>query len=323
MLMKKISLFFASFLLLSCIRNNDRDIIEVSGIIEATEVFIKSKVASQVIELRKDEGEKVEQSDTLLILDFESFRYQLQQAESAEKFARLQLDLMQKGARTEDILQAEENYHQAEESFKIAKVNYERALELKSANSFSQKQFEDAELQMKIAKSRLRQAEENLKKIKNLFRTEEILQAEANLQKAIATTNLAKKNFSDCFVVAPSSGTILKKFVEIGEFVGFGSPLFKLGKLDTVEMVVYIPEVELGKIRLGQNVEITNDSYPQKKYSGEVVFISNQAEFTPKNVQTKDERVTLVFAVKIRIPNLSGELKPGMPADAKFVLKNN
>ncbi len=319
--MKKAFVVLANLFLLCCSRNSDKNVIEVSGIIEATEIFIKSKVASQVVEIRKDEGDKVNQGDTLLILDSESFRYQLQQAESAEKSARLQVDIMHKGARTEDILQAEENYHQAEESFKIAKVNYERALELKSVNSFSQKQFEDAELQMKIANSRLRQAEENLKRIKNMFRAEEILQAEANFQKAVAATNLAKKNFSDCFIVAPSSGTILSKFVEVGEFVGFGSPLFKLGKLDTVEMIVYIPESDLGKIKLGQKVEITIDSYPQKKYSGDVAFISNQAEFTPKNVQTKDERVTLVFAVKIKIPNPNEELKPGMPADAIFVLK--
>lgn len=123
---------------------------------------------------------------------------------------------------------------------------------------------------------------------------------------------------SDCFVLSPINGTIVKKFVEKGEIVSPGTPLFKLANTDTMEMKVYIPETELGKIKLGQEVTIRTDSYPNKEYKGKVVFISNEAEFTPKNIQTKDERVTLVFAVKLKLPNLNEELKAGMPAEAKI-----
>jgi HlyD family secretion protein len=321
--MRKFVFLLFVVLLFSCSKRNNHNVIEATGIIEATEILINSKVPSQIVEIRRDEGEKVKKGDTLLILDFESLKYQLEQAESMERYARSQLELVRKGARLEDVMVAEENLRQAEENYKVAKINFDRALDLKSSGSFNQKQYEEAELQMKLAESRLAQAKANLNKMKNFFRPEEIAQAEANLQKAIAVKNSALKNFTECFVLAPSDGVLLKKFVEKGEFVTIGSPLFKLGKLDTVEMVVYIPESDLGKVKLGKDVEVSTDTYPGKIYKGKVIFISNEAEFTPKNIQTKDERITLVYAVKIRIPNAESELKPGMPADAKIILNLN
>ncbi|ROL59964.1 HlyD family efflux transporter periplasmic adaptor subunit [Bacteroidetes/Chlorobi group bacterium MS-B_bin-24] len=321
--MRKFIFLLYVVLLFSCSKRNNHNVIEATGIIEATEILINSKVPSQIVEIRRDEGEKVKKGDTLLILDFESLKYQLEQAESMERYARSQLELVRKGARLEDVMVAEENLRQAEENYKVAKINFDRALDLKSSGSFNQKQYEEAELQMKLAESRLAQAKANVNKMKNFFRPEEIAQAEANLQKAIAAKNSALKNFTECFVLAPSDGVLLKKFVENGEFVTIGSPLFKLGKLDTVEMVVYIPESDLGKVMLGKDVEVSTDTYPGKIYKGKVIFISNEAEFTPKNIQTKDERITLVYAVKIRIPNAEFELKPGMPADAKIILNLN
>ncbi len=304
--------------LIACSKKEHQSVIEATGIIEATEILISSKVNSQVIELHKDEGDKVKTNDTLLVLDSETFAYQLEQANETENFARLQLELMRKGARREDIQVAEENLKQAETNFLLAKSNYEKFLRLKESQSISQKQFDDVENQFQIAKSRYTQSIESLEKLKQLFRPEEIKQAESNLRKAMANTKLLKKMLSDCFVVSPINGTIIKKFVEKGEIVASGTPLFKLANVDTMEMKVYIPEIELGKIKLGQEVTIQTDSYPNKEYKGKVVFISNEAEFTPKNIQTKDERITLVFAVKLKLPNPNGELKVGMPADAKI-----
>jgi len=98
------------------------------------------------------------------------------------------------------------------------------------------------------------------------------------------------------------------------------SSLFKVSDLATVDLVIYVSEVELGKIKLGQKAEVTIDTYPDRKYEGKVTYISPEAEFTPKNVQTKDERTKLVFAVKISVDNKNFDLKPGMPADAKVYL---
>lgn len=311
-------LLFLSIFLIACSKKEHRPGIETTGIIEATEILISSKVNSQVIELCKDEGDRIGINDTLIVLDSETFAYQLEQANEAENSARLQLELMRKGARQEDIQIAEENLKQAETNFLLAKSNYEKFLRLKESQSISQKQFDEVENQFQIAKSRYTQSLESLEKVKQLFRLEEIKQAESNLRKATANTKLLKKMISDCFVVSSINGTIVKKFVEKGEIVGYGTPLFKIASIDTMEMKVYIPETELGKIKLGQEVIIHTDSYPNKEYKGKVVFISNEAEFTPKNIQTKDERVTLVFAIKLKIPNPNEELKAGMPADVKI-----
>ncbi|MGC8747861.1 MAG: HlyD family secretion protein [Candidatus Kapaibacteriota bacterium] len=314
--------FFIVFLCLICLfgckNNKDVDNIVTSGIIEATEVLVSSKVNSQILRILVDEGDDIKKGDTLATLDDGYYRYQYEQAVATEASARKQLELMKKGARREDIRQAEEGLKQAEENYLLAKTNYERFKKLKFSNSISEKQFEEAEFNFKIAQSRYLQAKENLERMEKFFRKEEIEQAEANLQRAIANVNLFKKYLSDCNIISPIDGKVLQKFVEVGEVVATGFPLFKIAKLDTMEMIVYVPETYLGKLKIGQLVEVNSDSYPNKVYKGKIVYISEEAEFTPKNLQTKDERVTMVFAVKIKIPNQNYELKSGMPADARI-----
>lgn len=316
--MKLLRLLLSMVILIGCSNSNDKNYIESSGIIEATEVLISSKVNSQVLRILVDEGSTVSKGDTLAILDDEYYQFQLEQAVALEESAKAQLELLRKGARVEDVRQAQESLRQAQENFEIAKTNYERFKKLYETKTVSDKQLEEVELAYKISQSRLNQALENLKKFEKFFRTEEIQQAEANLKRAQANLNLVRKYVSDCNVVAPVSGILSKRFIEVGENVSVNFPLFKIAKYDTMEMVVYIPEKLLGKVKLGQTVNVQTDSYPNKTYVGKVVFISSEAEFTPKNVQTKDERTTLVFAAKIKIPNINGELKSGMPADVKI-----
>lgn len=125
----------------------------------------------------------------------------------------------------------------------------------------------------------------------------------------------ANMMFEDTAVTAPWDGTILKKHVEIGELLAPNTPIFTLGDMTQVKVTIYVPLPDLGKIKLNQQAVVSIDSFPGKKYPGNISAISDQAEFTPKNVQTKDERVKQVFAVEITVPNPEGELKPGMPAD--------
>ncbi|HET55123.1 MAG TPA: HlyD family efflux transporter periplasmic adaptor subunit, partial [Ignavibacteria bacterium] len=164
-------------------------------------------------------------------------------------------------------------------------------------------------------------AHENYNKVKKIFRQEEIDQARANLNKAIAGVDLLKKNIRDSYVISPINGFLVKTFVERGESVTPMSSLFKVSDLDIVELVIYVSTLELGYVKLGQRAEVTIDTYKDKIYEGKVTYISPEAEFTPKNIQTKDERTKLVFAVKITIPNEDYDLKPGMPADASIITK--
>ena len=187
---------------------------------------------------------------------------------------------------------------------------------LYESQTITKKQHDDAVANYEISLARLNSAKENLEKVKNLARPEEIRQGEANLNRAIANVNLLQKNLNDCYITSPSSGFITKKFVEIGETAGMMSSLFQVADLSVVELVIYVSETELGKVKLGQEAEINIDTYPDKTFVGKVIFISPEAEFTPKNIQTQEERTKLVFAVKIKIDNPDFDLKDGMPADA-------
>jgi len=118
---------------------------------------------------------------------------------------------------------------------------------------------------------------------------------------------------------APREGLVLERPVNAGEMVVPGSTLFRLADLDRVKLTVYVPETDIGRIQLGQAAHVTVDSFPERVFSGRVVYISPRAEFTPINIRTTDQRVMQVFAVKIELSNPDHALKPGMPADATFI----
>ncbi|HMN25625.1 MAG TPA: efflux RND transporter periplasmic adaptor subunit [Ignavibacteriaceae bacterium] len=317
----KITTFFILLLLIAGCGNTDNNtFIEGTGTIESTNVIVSSRNAGEINSILFTEGERVNAGDTILIIDHEALEYQLDQALAGEQIAQAQLDLMLKGARSEDIKQAEEMMKQSEVNFNSAKNDFERYKQLWESKSISKKQFEDMTARYEVALAQYNSAKENYQKVKKIFRPEEIEQAKGNVKKAKASVDLLKKSIHDSYVTSPLSGFIVKKFVEVGETVTPMSSLFKVSNLSTVDLVIYVSEVELGKIKLGQKAEVSIDTYPDRKYEGKVTYISPEAEFTPKNVQTKDERTKLVFAVKITVDNKNFDLKPGMPADAKIYL---
>jgi HlyD family secretion protein len=146
-------------------------------------------------------------------------------------------------------------------------------------------------------------------------------EATSQLQLYYAALKTAKVKLGDSVVYAPLNGVVLRKNVEQGETVFAGTPVFTIGDLENPWIKVYVKENKLGFVKLGQKAEITVDTYPGKKYNGTVTYISSEAEFTPKNVQTREERVKLVFGVKVSVKNLSNELKPGMPADVRIIIQ--
>jgi HlyD family secretion protein len=321
--MKKLTLIIISiltFVLISCNGNNN-DRIKASGNIEATNIIVSSQVSGKVLQILKDEGDRVNKNDTVIIIDPETYKLKLEEAFAAKEAAQAQFNLLKEGARKEDVKQAEENLKQAQVTFNLSEQDKERMENLYKAKSITKKQYDDAMANYEINQARLKSAKENFEKVKNLARPEELKQAEANLKRTIANVNLIKKNLDDCYVTSPSSGFITKKFVEIGETAGMMSSLFQVADLSSVDLVIYVPETELGKVQLGQKAEITVDTYPDKSFNGKVIYISPQAEFTPKNIQTQEERTKLVFAVKIKIDNPEFELKDGMPADASIITK--
>jgi len=304
-----------------CGNNDDRSSFEATGTIESKDITISSKVVGEIIELQFDEGDEVKQGDTLILIDNESSTIQLKQAEANRIISESQLELLKNGARREDIIQAEEMLKQAETNFNQAKIDKNRMQELFDSQSISKKQLEDFITKYEVTLAQYNSAKENLTKMRNLARPEEIKQAEAKYKQSLANEELIRKYIRDSYVISPINGHIVKRYVEEGENVNAMSSLLKISDLSVVELMVYVSEGELGKVKLGQKAEISVDAFPDKTFDGTVTFISPEAEFTPKNIQTKDERTKLVFGVKIKIPNPTLDLKTGMPADAKVIIQ--
>jgi len=145
--------------------------------------------------------------------------------------------------------------------------------------------------------------------------------AASQLKMSRAALKTSDVRLRDSVIYATLNGIVLRKNIEAGETVGAGTSIFTVGDLENPWIKVYVKEDKLGLVKLGQAAQITTDSYPGKNYEGNVTYISSEAEFTPKNVQTKEERVKLVFGVKVSVKNVNNELKPGMPADVRIPIK--
>lgn len=296
--------------------SGDDATIESSGILEAVEVNVSSRVSGVLLRLSVDEGSAVEAGDTIAVIDTETLQLQLRHAEAGVDLAQAQYQLLKNGARTEDLHSAEEAVRQTEASYKAAKSDFDRIKELYSTHAVSAKQFEDAESRVTISLAQLNAAKQNLQKVQRFARAEELAAAAARVEQARAQAALVRKQINDSYILAPLSGTVTHQPVEVGELVGPGSVVARVARTGTMELMIYVNETELGKVTLGGSADVTIDTFPDKKYPASVVYVSPVAEFTPRNVQTKDERTKLVFGVKLDVDNPAGELKSGMPADA-------
>lgn len=290
--------------LLAACSGNDKGTIEASGTVEGTDVNIGSEVAGRVREVRVTEGTPVVPGDTLIVIDDADYQIQLRQAIANEQAAEAQYRLAVLGSRKEDITQAEAG-------FKSAEKDFQRMKELLATQTITQKQFDDAQ-------ARYVTAEQTYRKLVRGLREDEIAVARARRDQAAAMSDQLRKKVRDCYILAPGRGIVTLRATEPGELVTLGSHVLRLTYLDKVKLTIYVNQTDLGSIQLGQSASVTIDSDPARQHEGRVIYISPTAEFTPKNVQTKEERTKLVFAVRIEVDNPEGVLKPGVPADARI-----
>jgi HlyD family secretion protein len=296
--------------------NNHKGAIEASGTLEAVDVNVSAKVSGQLQQMLVQEGSRVNAGDTLAILDHSTLELQLKQAQAGVELTDAQYQLLVNGARIEDVRQAEEALRQIESSMKNAKEDYERMHDLYKSKSVSKKQYDDAESRYTITKAQLGSAKQNLQKMQNFARPEDLAAAKARLNQSKANADLIRKQIVDAYIVAPVPGTVTHKPVEVGELINAGTIIATISRLEKMNLMIYISEQELGKVKLNGTADIVIDTYPNKNFPGTVIYISPTAEFTPKNVQTKEDRTKLVFGVKLEVENKEGSLKSGMPADA-------
>jgi len=299
--------------------DNQKQIITASGTLEATQTLVASRLNATVKRIMVGKGSLVKKDELLVELDNQLLGFKLKQAEQSLALAETEVSLLSKGARGEDISQAAAMVVQAENSFKIAEDDFKRMQALYQSGSITTKQYSDAEKAYQIAKAQLEAAQQNYSKIKNLVRPEELKAVLIKRDLAQTALAAAQEEFSYLNVKAPKTGTVVDCLVEEGELVFPGSPLILMADLSKLELTIYVSAKELPFISIGQEARIKIDSLPDKSFGGQITYISPEAEFTPKNVQTKEDRVKLVFAVKIAVDNPLQILKPGLYADAEIL----
>lgn len=313
-----------SFLLIKRFSNRHEDwVLAASGNVEITEVDMGFTQPGRVIRLLTDEGETVKAGDRLAILDSAELENQTEQNRAVLNEARIRLAELKAGARPQELRQAKANVKSYEAELDKARKDIERAESLYKDGSIPPQQMDSAKKAFDIAVQQHQKAVEALSLVKEGPRKEDIMAAESRIRQAGAALKISEKRLKDAVLYSPVSGVVLKKNVEAGEIAAAGMPVYTIGDLENPWIKIYIKEDKLGLIKPGQRAEVKVDSYPDKSYEGKVSYISSEAEFTPRNVQTQEERVKLVFGVKISVKNISGELKPGMPADVRIFYENS
>ncbi len=292
----------------------------LSGNIEAHESLIGFRVTGRIVELPVQEGQWVEQGALLARVDDRDLRQQVQVDTANVRLREANLQLALAGSRKQEIEAAEQALLDAEADLELKQLDYDRAVTLLKKDVISQQDRDRAETQRKRAQAAVERAKENLDRLREGARAEEIAIARAGVAQAHEAVQMSQIRLGFSELRSPSSGVILVRQAELGEVVGAGTPVVTLADLDRVWLRAYVSETDLGRIRHGQAVTVRTDTYPGKTYAGHISFISSKAEFTPKTIETHKERVTLVYRLKIDLENPNHELKPGMPADATIEL---
>jgi HlyD family secretion protein len=316
--------YFILFAFVACItgcKSGNDSIVESTGTIEATQVDIRSEVAGRILNLAVDQGDRVKPGEVIANIDHEKLDIELQSAEGLLREAEAHLNLLKSGFRKEDVQKGQEALQEAEIVFNNAKREYERVQKLYDKKVAPEDTRDTLETNYKSALKRYERAKQDYQMLQSGYRAEDIAAGQAARDSAEAAVHLVKRRIKDATIASPGNGIISERYVELGELVSVGSVLFSIIDLQDMWIMAYVSEKNLGKVKPGQAAAVSVDSFPDRKFPGKVIYISPEAEFTPKNIQTKEERVKLVYGIKVRIQNDEELLKPGMPADVSIAIE--
>lgn len=330
--MKRLPLVLIAFSI-ACSEEAPTDRIRASGHVEATETRLASEVGGRVLTLTVKEGDRVQPGQVVMTLDTRDVELAISRARAEQAAADAQLRLVLAGSRVEDVRQAQAQVETARAEVSVAKSELEAAEQdlaryetLLQNNSGSRKQRDDAATRRDVARdrvasgeSRVRTAEEALAKLKAGARREEIDAARARLASATAQIATLEKGLGDASLESPIGGVVTEKLVEVGEVVAPRAPAIVVVDLDRAWADVFVPEPTVPKIKIGQAATVFTDA-GGPGIAGTITYISPKAEFTPRNVQTAEERSKLVYRVRINVDNKDGILKQGMPVEAEIPL---
>ena len=327
-----------------------------SGTVEARNIRVGSEVGGRIDTVLVREGDTVHQGQVLVTFDDKELLASLDQskaaalkaqrgyrpediaeARAAAEQAKADYELKKNGYRKEDIAAAQADVDRATADEFRARLDFQRYEALAQKDLVSKQQRDTAEAAWKMAQAQLKNYQEKLDQWKRGYRPEEIAAAEAHYREAQATLEkyergnrpedieLAKAayaydqaRFRERQVLAPSDATVEVLDVRPGDLIAPNTPVATLLEKDEIYVRIYIPETEIGRVKLGENAEVRVDSFPKEVFLGAVEQINQQAEFLPRNVQTREERVHQVFGVKVGIKDTSGKVLAGMAADVKL-----
>jgi len=292
-------IFSIGYILLTKSEKAPEGLVILSGRIEGRQTDIAPKIQGRIIKLYKDEGDRVKSAELLCELDSEQLTARYKNAQESAQSAFYALNV------------AEANLKKALASYERAKNDFERYSSLLKEELVSKSEFDRIKMQYQSAHAEVDSARES------------ISQVQANYKASMARLNETKADLMETKIYAPADGIILSRPVEVGEVVNPGTVLYVMVDLNKLYVKVYVPEPDIGKIKVGMPARVYIDAYPERFFNGKVTKVYEQAEFTPKNVETKQERVKLVFGVEVSVENPEGLLKPGMPADVVIKWKDN
>ncbi|HVG87066.1 MAG TPA: HlyD family efflux transporter periplasmic adaptor subunit [Vicinamibacterales bacterium] len=329
-----ISLATALLLLAGCNEPPPSNTLRVSGHVEATETRLAPDAGGRILTFTIREGDRVQVGQQVLTLDPRDVELALERARADRQQAEANLRLVLAGARPEDIRQAESQVTAAQADVSAsqaelaaAEQDLQRFETLLTSNSGSRKQRDDAATRRDVAKdrlaaaeSRVRVAEQALARLQSGARKEEIEVARARVAAADAQIATLDKSLADTILRSPISGIVTEKLVEAGEVIAPRTPVAVVANLDEAWADVFVPEPAVPRLRLGQPAQLFTDA-GGAPIGGTVSYISPKAEFTPRNVQTADERSKLVYRIRIAVDNTAGVLKQGMPVEAELALQ--
>ena len=287
--MKKIAILLTAIILISCNKNSEKA--DAYGNFEATEITVSSESNGKIEFLNVEEGAQLKKGSLVGLIDTLQLHYNREQLKAS-------IETVQ--SKSASVLS---QINVLNEQLKTAKIEQTRIQNMYAENAATKRQIDEIDGKVKVIEKQISSVQSQNAPILN-----EIKSIKVQIEKL--DDQIKKSKISN-----PVDGTVLTKYAEPSEITAFGKPLYKIANLNEMELRVYVTETQLVQIKIGQKVTVAIDAdNDTKKYEGNITWISAQAEFTPKVIQTKEERANLVYAVKVAVKN-DGSLKIGMPAE--------
>lgn len=288
--------------------------IQVSGTIEATEVNLTARVPGPLEFVSAKQGDTVRKNQLVARISRNDLVAQKERDSLSVQKALAQLSDLVSGAREQEISDVRAAVSTAQVNYDKANADYQRALALRQSGAMSDADLEKAETALKLSKNQMDSARSRLSLIESGSRPDQVRAAGIELERNKAVLKASEAILDDTVINSPIDGTVVTRNYEPGEFVPAGAPVVTVANLSDMWIRVYVPTDDLPWIKLGQQVGFTVSGLSEQ-FTGTIMEISPKGEFTPKSIQTRQERTNIVYAVKVRIDNPNGIFKPGMPAD--------